>query len=428
MQRNKKFYLVLLVFFILAGTLVLEGSFWVQAASSITSLSEADQQALKEKQDRLDEIKAKIKAYNQIIDLKQRQGSTLTAQIQSLEAQAGKLEIEIAQNQDRIQNLAGEIGTLEKRIAEKETLILSQKRLLAELMRTVSGQSSLGIARLIMEPMNEAGWTMQNDERAAQANGRLSEILDEIRMTKQELENEQTVLEHKKAEADSVQEQLSKQSDYLASSKDSKTTLLTKTQSEVKKYNTIVDQLEDERDAIENEIESLESTKVGELNLKDMPAFKHGLLGYPVEKVVFSQGYGKTSFARTSKFYGTSGFHNGLDFSTPVGSKVLAAADGKVVATGNNGRYAYGRWIAVDHGNGIVTMYGHLSSIVKSKGSIVKKGDTIAKSGNTGNSTGPHVHFTVFSAKSFEVVPSKSVLSVKDIPIGATVNPKNYLP
>jgi murein DD-endopeptidase MepM/ murein hydrolase activator NlpD len=99
-----------------------------------------------------------------------------------------------------------------------------------------------------------------------------------------------------------------------------------------------------------------------------------------------------------------------------------------VVATGNNGRYAYGRWIAVDHGNGIVTMYGHLSSIVKSKGSIVKKGDTIAKSGNTGNSTGPHVHFTVFSAKSFEVVPSKSVLSVKDIPIGATVNPKNYLP
>lgn len=428
MQRNKKFYLVLLVFFILAGTLVLEGSFWVQAASSITSLSEANQQALKEKQDRLDEIKAKIKAYNQIIDLKQRQGSTLTAQIQSLEAQAGKLEIEIAQNQDRIQNLAGEIGTLEKRIAEKETLILSQKRLLAELMRTVSGQSSLGIARLIMEPMNEAGWTMQNDERAAQTNGRLSEILDEIRMTKQELENEQTILEHKKAEADSVQEQLSKQSDYLASSKDSKTTLLTKTQSEVKKYNTIVDQLEDERDAIENEIESLESTKVGELNLKDMPAFKHGLLGYPIEKVVFSQGYGKTSFAKTSKFYGTSGFHNGLDFSTPTGSKVLAAADGKVVATGNNGRYAYGRWIAVDHGNGIVTMYGHLSSIVKSKGSTVKKGDTIAKSGNTGNSTGPHVHFTVFSAKSFEVVPSKSVLSVKDIPIGATVNPKNYLP
>ena len=307
-------------------------------------------------------------------------------------------------------------------------LILSQKRLLSELMRSASGQSSIGIARLIMESNDESGWTMKDDERVAQTSGRLGELLEEIRMTKQELENEQTVLEHKKAEADSVQEQLSKQNDYLESTKDTKASLLSKTQSEVKKYNTIVDQLEEERDAIENEIESLESTKIGELNLKDMPAFKHGLLGYPVKKVTFSQGYGKTAFAKTSKFYGSSGFHNGLDFAMPTGTSVLAAADGKVVATGNNGRYAYGRWMAIDHGNGIVTMYGHLSSVVKSKGSTVKKGDTIAKSGNTGNSTGPHLHFTVFSAKSFEIVPSKSVKSVKDIPVGATVNPKNYLP
>ncbi|MBP5993726.1 MAG: peptidoglycan DD-metalloendopeptidase family protein [Candidatus Moranbacteria bacterium] len=391
-------------------------------------LSDAEKKAIEDKQDKLDEIKAKIKAYNQIIDLKQRQGSTLATQIQSLEAQANKLELEINNNQARIENLTGEIGSLEKRIADKELMILSQRRLLSELMRSVSGQSSIGIIRLITEPNGESGWTLKDDERVAQTSGRLGELLEEIRMTKQELENEQTVLEHKKAEADSVQEQLSKQNDYLESTKDTKASLLSKTQSEVKKYNTIVDQLEEERDAIENEIESLESTKIGELNLKDMPAFKHGLLGYPVKKVTFSQGYGKTSFAKTSKFYGSSGFHNGLDFAMPTGTSVLAAADGKVVATGNNGRYAYGRWMAIDHGNGIVTMYGHLSSVVKSRGSTVKRGDTIAKSGSTGNSTGPHLHFTVFSAKSFEIVPSKSVKSVKDIPVGATVNPKNYLP
>lgn len=427
MERNKNLYRYSFIFSVSVG-LVLGSGFLVRAATSITELSAADKKAIEDKQDKLDEIKAKIKAYNQIIDLKQRQGSTLATQIQSLEAQAAKLELEIRDNQSRIENLAGEIGSLEKRIADKEMLILSQKRLLSELMRSASGQSSIGIARLIMESNDESGWTMKDDERIAQTSGRLGELLEEIRMTKQELENEQTVLEHKKAEADSVQEQLAKQNDYLESTKDTKASLLSKTQSEVKKYNTIVDQLEEERDAIENEIESLESTKIGELNLKDMPAFKHGLLGYPVKKVTFSQGYGKTAFAKTSKFYGTSGFHNGLDFAMPTGTSVLAAADGKVVATGNNGRYAYGRWIAIDHGNGIVTMYGHLSSVVKSKGSTVKRGDTIAKSGNTGNSTGPHLHFTVFSAKSFEIVPSKSVKSVKDIPVGATVNPKNYLP
>lgn len=427
MERNKNLYQYSFIFAVSVG-LVFGSGFWVRAATSITELSAADKKAIEDKQDKLDEIKAKIKAYNQIIDLKQRQGSTLATQIQSLEAQAAKLELEIRDNQSRIENLVGEIGSLEKRIADKEMLILSQKRLLSELMRSVSGQSSIGIARLIMESNDESGWTMKDDERVAQTSGRLGELLEEIRVTKQELENEQVVLEHKKAEADSVQEQLSKQNDYLESTKDTKASLLSKTQSEVKKYNTIVDQLEEERDAIENEIESLESTKIGELNLKDMPAFKHGLLGYPVKKVTFSQGYGKTAFAKKSKFYGTSGFHNGLDFAMPTGTSVLAAADGKVIATGNNGRYAYGRWMAIDHGNGIVTMYGHLSSVAKSKGSTVKRGDTIAKSGNTGNSTGPHLHFTVFSAKSFEIVPSKSVKSVKDIPVGATVNPKNYLP
>lgn len=427
MKRNKNIVVCGWSMALLLGGVFWGGSFFVHAESS-TTLSDAEKKEIEEKQDKLDEIKAKIKAYNQIIDLKERQGSTLTAQIQALEAQANKLEIEITQNRARIENLTGEISSLEKRIAEKEMMILSQKKLLVEFMRDASNQSSIGIVRLIAESPDETGWTLKEEERLAQTSGRLGELLEEIRMTKQELENEQGILEHKKSEADSLQEQLSKQSDYLDSTKDSKANLLTKTQSEVKKYNTIVDQLEDERDAIENEIESLESSKIGELSLKDMPAFKRGLLSYPVKKVVLSQGYGKTSFAKTSKFYGKSGFHNGLDFSMPSGTSVLAAADGKVIATGNNGRYAYGRWIAIDHGNGIVTMYGHLSSVVKSRGATVKEGETIAKSGNTGNSTGPHLHFTVFSAKSFEIVPSKSVKSVKDIPIGATVNPKNYLP
>ena len=266
MERNKNLYRYSFIFAVSVG-LVLSSGFWVRAATSITELSDAEKKAIEDKQDKLDEIKAKIKAYNQIIDLKQRQGSTLATQIQSLEAQANKLELEINDNQARIENLTGEIGSLEKRIADKEMLILSQKRLLSELMRSASGQSSIGIARLIMESNDESGWTMKDDERVAQTSGRLGELLEEIRMTKQELENEQTVLEHKKAEADSVQEQLSKQNDYLESTKDTKASLLSKTQSEVKKYNTIVDQLEEERDAIENEIESLESTKIGELNI-----------------------------------------------------------------------------------------------------------------------------------------------------------------
>ncbi len=427
MRRNKKSFLSRFFILVLSGFFVVS-IVSVRADSSITELSAAEEKALKEKQDRLDEIRDKIKAYNKIIDLKQRQGSTLQIQIESLEAQADKLELEVGQNQDRIGQLKNDIASLQTRIDEKERIILSQRRLLTEMMRDASGTTEIGLLRLVLEPSIEAGLSLKNEEWAAQTNSRLSALLAEIRATKQGIENERALVLHKKSEADTLQEQLDKQTEYLESTKGSKASLLAKTQTEVKKYNSIVDQLEEERDAIENEIESLESSKIGELNLKDMPAFKKGLLDYPVSKVVFSQGYGKTSFAKTSKFYGKSGFHNGLDFAMPTGTKVLAAADGKIVATGNNGRYAYGRWMAIDHGNGIVTMYGHLSAYVKSKGDTIKAGDTIARSGNTGNSTGPHLHFTVFSTKSFEIVPSKSVASVKDIPVGATVNPKNYLP
>ncbi|MDQ5976795.1 MAG: Peptidase protein [Patescibacteria group bacterium] len=427
MRRNTKSLLLRSVFLAFSGILIVSAVL-VRADSSITELSAAEEKALKEKQDRLDEIRDKIKAYNKIIDLKQRQGSALQTQIESLEARANKLELEVGQNQDRINQLKNDIGSLQARIDEKERIILSQRRLLIEMLRDASGVTETGLVRLVLELPSEAGFSLKNEEWTTQTNGRLSALLAEIRAAKQNIENEQALVLHKKSEADTLQEQLDKQTEYLESTKGSKASMLSKTQTEVKKYNSIVDQLEEERDAIENEIESLESTKIGELNLKDMPAFKKGLLEYPVSKIVFSQAYGKTAFAKKSKFYGKSGFHNGLDFAMPVGTKVLAAADGKVIATGNNGRYAYGRWMAVDHGNGIVTMYGHLSSISKSKGSSVKKGDTIAKSGNTGNSTGPHLHFTVFSAKSFEIVPSKSVASVRDIPVGATVNPKNYLP
>lgn len=427
MRRNNKIFLFWSTTLFLLGLLYVTTLF-VRAESSITALSDAEQKTLQDKQDRLDEIRDKIKAYNNIINLKQRQGSTLQTQIESLEAQANKLELEVGQNQDRIGQLKNDITSLQTRIDEKERIILSQRRLLIEMVRDASGITETGLIRLVVESPIEAGLSLRNEEWATQTNDRLSLLLAEIRTTKQGIENEQALLLHKKSEADTLQEQLDKQSEYLDSTKDSKAALLTKTQTEVKKYNSVVDELQDEKDSIENEIESLESNKVGELNLKDMPSFKRGLLDYPVSDVVFSQGYGKTSFAKSSKFYGKSGFHNGLDFSMPIGTKVLAAAGGKVVAMGSNGRYAYGRWMAIDHGNGIVTMYGHLSAYVKSKGDTVKAGDTIARSGNTGNSTGPHLHFTVFSATSFEVVPSKYVSSVKDIPVGATVNPRNYLP
>lgn len=96
----------------------------------------------------------------------------------------------------------------------------------------------------------------------------------------------------------------------------------------------------------------------------------------------------------------TSGFgsrwgsiHTGIDIAVPTGTAVKAARAGTVIFAGTDG--GYGLCVKIDNGNGIVTLYGHNSKLLVSKGDHVEAGDVISRSGSTGHSTGPHVHFEV---------------------------------
>jgi len=88
----------------------------------------------------------------------------------------------------------------------------------------------------------------------------------------------------------------------------------------------------------------------------------------------------------------SAGWHTGLDFRVKSGTPVVAAANGTVIASGWGG--AYGYRIEIDHGNGYVTAYNHLSKIEISGGEVAA-GQEIGKTGTSGNTTGPHLHFEV---------------------------------
>lgn len=100
-------------------------------------------------------------------------------------------------------------------------------------------------------------------------------------------------------------------------------------------------------------------------------------------------------------------YHHGIDIAIPSGTDVKAARAGKVVKAGWIG--VYGLALLVDHGNGIQTLYGHNQKLLVKAGERVDMGETIAISGNTGNSTGPHLHFEIRLN-------------------GKTVDPNQYLP
>ena len=96
---------------------------------------------------------------------------------------------------------------------------------------------------------------------------------------------------------------------------------------------------------------------------------------------------------RVQPIWGTQIFHAGLDIGADYGDPVHAADSGTVVFAGWMG--GYGNAVMIDHGGGMVTLYGHNSSITVGEGEQVSKGQTIALAGSTGNSTGPHCHFEV---------------------------------
>ena len=96
---------------------------------------------------------------------------------------------------------------------------------------------------------------------------------------------------------------------------------------------------------------------------------------------------------RSNPFGGAPDFHPGLDIAAPMGTTVTAAASGTVILAQWYG--GYGNFIMIDHGNGVASGYGHLSSIYVSVGQEISKGQAIGAVGSTGHSTGPHLHFEV---------------------------------
>jgi murein DD-endopeptidase MepM/ murein hydrolase activator NlpD len=104
---------------------------------------------------------------------------------------------------------------------------------------------------------------------------------------------------------------------------------------------------------------------------------------------VMASGYGY----RVDPVYGTTKFHEGMDFSAPQGTPVYATGDGTVIHS--SWESAYGNLIEINHGYNYVTRYAHLSEILVRNGQTVKRGDLIGKVGNTGKSTGPHLHYEV---------------------------------
>lgn len=161
-----------------------------------------------------------------------------------------------------------------------------------------------------------------------------------------------------------------------------------------------------QRDAMPNEFERLASAlsrmEFLESSLMKIPS------GLPTTAPMQSSSYGY----RRDPFNGHAAFHAGIDFPGSHGQPILAAAAGKVSFVGQ--RSGYGNVVEVEHGNGLMTRYAHLSGFVARVGQAVSRGDKIARMGSTGRSTGDHLHFEV-RLRGEAINPRRFLVAAKDV-------------
>ena len=240
-----------------------------------------------------------------------------------------------------------------------------------------------------------------------------SAILDELMTKMQEIEKEKKKLEEKRNELTNDKQQLESNKKELQSSIDeidsSKSELdaevaecnevMKSLSSQSSEYKELIETNQAQLEQVESEIRAaIASASRGSGSISGSTGNGSGELGYPTDSRRISAGYPN---------YSSGGYHGGIDFPVRTGSNVYAAASGKVILV-KYLNYSYGRYIIIDHGNGLSTLYAHNSSIEVSVGQKVSRGQVIAHSGSTGNSTGQHCHFEVRVN-------------------GSRVNPNNYL-
>ena len=365
---------------------------------------------------KLEEQKKRAEQIQSLIDINRQKAITVKNQLAVIDTQQQTNQVELGKTQNKVEDLDRQVNNLDQKIKDKEKLIASQQIILAGLMRTYYDYSQGGILDVVLINQDFSEIFNQTDH-IEQAGSRVGDVLKTIQEAKSELQDEQTNIAQKKQESEQAKKDLENKNLTLQKSENQKQALLGQTQAEAAKYKELLSNIEDE-------ISNLEQSLSSSLNMANLPPDKSGYFTWPVNPHIFTQGYGKTSYARTSGIY-KNNFHNGVDFGIKY-SNVFAAKGGRVVGSGDNGKYAYGKWLAIDHGDGLVTLYGHLSVKAVSKGDKVIEGQKIGTSGNTGNSTGPHLHFSVFAAETFKIVESSYVNGLM-IPTGASVNPKKYL-
>ncbi|MEK9177419.1 MAG: peptidoglycan DD-metalloendopeptidase family protein, partial [Patescibacteria group bacterium] len=362
----------------------------------------------------LKELQDEILKYEQELDTVTSARKTLETEVKRLDISRKKISTDIAVTQNRITTAELKIDELGNQIGDKEKRIESGRAVIEVSLRMIGRLDEVTVAEHFLSGNSfTEGW--EEADRLREVHGALGEEIVRLLSTKEELTDDRDAVEEEQDELLSFKSQLSGQKSVLDANRKNQVGVLSDTKNKESNYQKILEEKKAAALQLQDEISGYESNLKFSLDPSSIPSPGSGVLSFPLDPTFMArcterqktfknlycitQYFGNTSFARSGAYSGKN--HNGVDFGSPEGTKVVSALAGVVTATGNTdtirGCYSYGRWILVEHGNGLSSLYAHLSYTGVSAGQAVGRGDFIGYSGETGYATGPHLHFTLFA-------------------------------
>ena len=422
------------------GILLPQIIFVVPEVAQAQSEVERLQSQISARNDRLAEIEKEIARYESELKKVGGEKQSLQKAINQLETERKKVGAEIARTENLIASTDLEIDKLSIEIARTEEDIESTKAAVAAIIRSEFKNESETLIELLLnhEKLSEFWSTLQAHDDFRESMG---EKVAELASYQTILREKRGDSVDKRGELASLKDEFADRNQVLVNNKAEQSQLLSATKNEEAEYQRILAEQQAAREQILAEIRKFESDLQFILDPTSIPTGGSQVFNWPLKSVIITQFFGGTEFAKQNmSAYGGRAYHPGVDMGAPRGTAIYAPLSGTVRATGNTdlvpGCYSWGKWTLIDHANGLTTLYAHQDTISVSAGQRVATGEIIGYVGNTGFSTGPHLHFTVYASEGVSVRKFNEIKTVTSCgpattPIAATeayIDPMLYLP